>query len=84
MVTIRELLNKLKWTGKLSGYELVYISRGSPGNEEVLSLDRVTRISRDGFLFLNEDGSETYIPYHRVLEIRRKDGAVLFRRSIPH
>jgi hypothetical protein len=84
VVTIRDLLNKLKWTSGLEGHELVYVSRGSPGNEEVLDLARIINIGRDGFTFLSNDGRETYIPYHRVVEIRRRGGAVLFRRNVPH
>ncbi|MGC9180286.1 MAG: DUF504 domain-containing protein [Vulcanisaeta sp.] len=85
MVTIRDILNKLKWTNQLDNYVLIYVSRGSPNNEEGLELSRITVISRDGFMFVSRDGKETYIPYHRVVEIRRKDnGAVIFRRDVPH
>ncbi|WP_238375162.1 DUF504 domain-containing protein [Vulcanisaeta thermophila] len=84
MVTIREVLNKLKWTNQLGNYVVVYISRGSPNNEEVLDLSRVVNIGRDGFTFIGSGGRETYIPYHRVVEIRRKDGTVVFRRNVPH
>ncbi len=84
MVTIRDILNKLKWTNQLDNYVLIYVSRGSPNNEEVLELSRITVISRDGFMFVSRDGKETYIPYHRVVEIRRKDGTVIFHRDVPH
>lgn len=84
MVTIREILNKLKWTNQLNNYVLIYISRGAPGNEEVLDLSRIVSISRDGFMFVSKDGKETYIPYHRVIEIRDKDGNTIFKRNIPH
>lgn len=84
MVTIREILNKLKWTNQMGDYVLVFVSRGSPNNEEVIDLSRVVSISRDGFTYISGSGRETYIPYHRVVEIRRKDGTVIFRRNVPH
>ncbi|MFB6469855.1 MAG: DUF504 domain-containing protein [Vulcanisaeta sp. AZ3] len=84
MVTIRDILNKLKWTNQLDNHMLIYVSRGSPNNEEVIDLSRLTAISRDGFTYVGKDGRETYIPYHRVVEIRRKDGVVIFRRNVPH
>lgn len=36
MVTIREVLNKLKWTGAAGGdFEVTYVSRGGAPNDEV-------------------------------------------------
>jgi uncharacterized protein (UPF0248 family) len=84
MVTIKDVLNKLKWTDQLSNHVLVYVSRGSPNNEETIDLSRIITIGRDGFTFINNDGRETYIPYHRVVEIRNKDGTVIFHRNVPH
>jgi uncharacterized protein (UPF0248 family) len=84
MVTIREILNRLKWTNQLDNYVLVYVSRGSLNNEELIELSRIVTIGRDGFTFVSSSGRETYIPYHRVVEIRGKDGTVIFRRSRPH
>ena len=84
MATIREILNKLKWTNQIDDYVLVFISRGSPNNEEVIDLSKVISISRDGFTYISGNGKETYIPYHRVILIKRKDGTVIFRRNVPH
>lgn len=47
-------------------------------------MSRVVSISRDGFTYISSNGRETYIPYHRVVEIRHKDGTVIFRRNVPH
>ena len=84
MVTIREILNKLKWTNQINNYVVIFISRGSPNNEEVIDLSRIVSISRDGFTYISSSGRETYIPYHRVVLIKRKDGTVIFRRNVPH
>ena len=82
MVTIRDILNKLKWTNQLDKYELVYISRGEPGNIHVVDLSTITEIRRDGFKYI-ENEVEKYIPYHRVIEIRSKDGKeVLIKRNV--
>ncbi|BDR93523.1 DUF504 domain-containing protein [Vulcanisaeta souniana] len=84
MVTIRDVLNKLKWTNQINNYIVVYVSRGSPNNEEVVELSRVIMISKDGFTYISNRGRETYIPYHRVIEIRHRDGTVIFHRNVPH
>ncbi len=84
MVTIRDVLNKLKWTNQINNYVVVYVSRGSPNNEEVIELSRVITISRDGFTYMGDRGRETYIPYHRVIEIRHRDGTVIFHRDVSH
>ncbi|WP_054857094.1 DUF504 domain-containing protein [Vulcanisaeta sp. JCM 16159] len=84
MVTIREILNKLKWTNQIDNYVVIFVSRGSPNNEEIIDLSRIISISRDGFTYISNSGRETYIPYHRVVEIRHKNGTVIFRRNVPH
>ncbi|WP_243675308.1 DUF504 domain-containing protein [Vulcanisaeta distributa] len=62
MVTIREILNKLKWTNQIDNYVVIFVSRGgSPNNEEVVDLSRIISISRDGFTYINNSGRETYI-----------------------
>ncbi|WP_243681292.1 RNA repair domain-containing protein [Vulcanisaeta souniana] len=62
MVTIRDVLNKLKWTNQINNYIVVYVSRGgSPNNEEVVELSRVIMISKDGFTYIsNRVGRRTY------------------------
>ena len=84
MVTIRDILNKLKWTGRLQDYVLVYVSRGEERNEHVVDLANLVEIGKHGFSYI-ENGVVRYIPYHRVIEIRSKDGKeVLIRRNVPH
>jgi len=84
MVTIRDILNKLKWTNKLDNYELVYISRGERNNEHVVDLSTLVEVGKNGFTYL-ENGIPRYIPYHRVIEIRSKDRKeILIKRTVPH
>jgi len=84
VVTIRDILNKLKWTNRLHECELVYISRGEPNNEKVIDLSTIVEVCRNGFTYV-ENGREKYIPYHRVIEIRTKDGREVFiKRKVPH
>ncbi len=84
MVTIRDILNRLKWTNSLDRYELVYVSRGEPNNEKIIDLSTIVEVCKNGFVYV-ENGFRKYIPYHRVIEIRSKDGKeILIRRNVPH
>lgn len=75
-----ETLNKLKWTGKLGHAEIIFVSRGSPGDRRKISGKEITQLKRGYFYFKDKD-SETYIPNHRVLEIRLKGETIWKRRS---
>ncbi|MBP1448882.1 MAG: DUF504 domain-containing protein [Thermoproteus sp.] len=72
---IRSLLNKLKWTGS-SGF-VVYVNRGSPEDRAEVSIDDIAEVGSNGFT----TRSGTYIPYHRVVEVRDSANNVLMRRG---
>ncbi|MFB6489635.1 MAG: DUF504 domain-containing protein [Thermoproteus sp. AZ2] len=74
MNPIRAALNKLKWTGSTG--VVVYINRGSPGDLAEISTDEIVEIGANGFT----TARGTYIPYHRVVEVRDSKGSVLIRR----
>lgn len=80
MVTIREVLNRIKWAQGLNVHQVVIIHRGSPGDVKVIEGRSIKELFRNFFIY-EEDGVETYIPYHRVLEIRNTSGKVLFKRE---
>ena len=81
MKTIRDILNKLKWTNQLDKYVLIYLSRGEPGNVHMVDLSSLVEVGKNGFTYV-ENGVTKYIPYHRVVEIRSKDGSeILIRRQ---
>jgi uncharacterized protein (UPF0248 family) len=71
MITIAELLNKIRWD-----------KREKPEEYSILYLDRITRklnkieytdIKRidDGFMVLMRDNEETNIPLHRIRTVLR-------------
>ncbi len=74
-----QTLNKLKWTGKLGRCEVTIISRGSPGDRKKIHGDFITEVKKDHFIF-SEKSKETFIPNHRVVEIKA-DGEIIWRRS---
>ncbi|MBC7121239.1 MAG: DUF504 domain-containing protein [Candidatus Methanosuratus sp.] len=47
MTTIREMLNRIRWSdeGGLSGYGIVIVHRGAPGNRRVIRGEDVTDIA---------------------------------------
>ncbi|MEM2128100.1 MAG: RNA repair domain-containing protein [Candidatus Methanosuratincola sp.] len=82
MATIREMLNKIKWSsgGGLGGYGIVIVHRGSPGNRRVIRGEDVTDIAPRA-LICSEGGEEVVIPYHRVVALIR-DGRVVWNRRV--
>ncbi|KUO93338.1 MAG: hypothetical protein AT710_00105 [Thermocladium sp. ECH_B] len=79
VVTIREVLNKLKWTGSAHDYYVTYVSRGAPNDEVTIPASSILELLHDGFL-ISVDGRETYIPYHRVTLIQSRTGTILLDR----
>ncbi|MBI2128602.1 DUF504 domain-containing protein [Candidatus Woesearchaeota archaeon] len=82
MITIKELLNKIKWD-----------KREEPEDYSVFYLDRVlnrliempyARIKRieEGFFVIDKDNEETFIPLHRIREVRKKGKLVWQRQSL--
>ena len=76
-----EVLNKLKWKGGFEKAEIIIRHRGAPGNVLLISGNSVTEIKRHHFMYMNERGEETFIPLHRILEVRLK-GKVLWKRKV--
>lgn len=73
-----ETLNKLKWTGELAKVEIVFIHRGAENDRKTISGRNIISIKRSHFYYRDGD-RETFIPNHRVLEIRVK-GKVIWRK----
>lgn len=80
MTLARDLLNKLKWTGKLKGCEIVILHRGTPSNKRVINSEQITEIKKSNFMYKDKKGFEIFIPMHRVLEIRMR-GKVVWKRN---
>lgn len=72
MPTIRDVLNKIRWTSEdgLDDCEIVIVHRGAPGNIKVIKGIDVKDIAPRAII-CEEDGEEVVIPYHRIMAIRR-------------
>ena len=71
-------LNKLKWTHCLRKCEIVILHRGTPQNRKVIAGKQVTEIKKTYFSYVN--GKETFIPLHRVIEVR-EGRKILWKRG---
>lgn len=76
-----QTLNELKWKGSLDRCEVVFIHRGAKDNRKTISGKRITEVKKSHFYY-SDDNRETYIPNHRVLEIKL-EGTVIWRKRFP-
>jgi len=76
MPTIRDTLNKIKWTSPdgLRGIEVEIVHRGAPNDKRVIKGEEIKDVAPRAIIC-----EDVVIPYHRVLCIRR-GGEVLWRR----
>ena len=77
-----ETLNKLKWTGGLANCEIVFIHRGAKEGRKTIPGRKITDIKRSHFYYRDDD-RETFIPNHRVLEIRMEGKVIWRKRTVP-
>jgi len=79
MITIDALINKIKWDKREnpSEYSLFYIDRITQKLVEIKYAD-IKRID-EGLIVLERNGEETYIPLHRIREVR-KNVTVVWKR----
>lgn len=81
-MTIREILNKLLWNSRwrTEDYEIVFIHRGAYKNRKTITCNLIKAIQPSWFIYVDETGGETAIPFHRILEIRNvKTGESIWR-----
>lgn len=71
---IRTLLNKIKWDSQLkeNNYLVTYIHRGIPGNRKIIESKQIRNVSQSFFSY-EDNGNITYIPFHRIIEIKNKE-----------
>ncbi|MBW2968049.1 DUF504 domain-containing protein [Candidatus Woesearchaeota archaeon] len=81
MITIQELINKIKWDDREdpSEYSLSYIDRITLKLIPVKYTD-ILRVE-EGFMVLMKKGEETHIPLHRIREVRKKEVVIWQRRQ---
>lgn len=80
MFTIRETLNKIKWStkGGLSDCEIIITHRGAPGDIKTIQGRGIKDVAPRA-LIIEEDGEEIIIPFHRIRQIR-KGGLVVWQK----
>jgi uncharacterized protein (UPF0248 family) len=76
MVSIRDVLNKIKWSGDLDKVEVWYVHRGAPDDRMVVNGGSISDVGRS---FLKVGNS--LIPHHRVFRIIYH-GKVVFDRRV--
>jgi uncharacterized protein (UPF0248 family) len=79
MISIRELLNKIKYSlrEKPEDYVLFYYDRVEDKLKELKLVD-VERVE-EGFLVLVREGKEVQIPLHRIKRVK-KAGEIIWER----
>lgn len=65
-----QVLNKLKFTDRLAQAHVTFTDRGSPGDQGSFMGCDITSLAKDHLTFRNERGKETFLPLHRILEVR--------------
>lgn len=73
-----QTLNRLKWTGMLERCSVLFVHRGAPGDRKAISGRQITEIKRS-YLHYKDGRGETFIPLHRVVEIKM-DGETVWKR----
>jgi len=78
--TIRQQINKVRFSENPENYAIIYIDRDQYGNQRLssLNLTRVIGVT-EWAIFL--DDYDTVIPLHRIVEIRDKEGKLVWRRG---
>jgi uncharacterized protein (UPF0248 family) len=75
---LKETLNKIFWhpNYKREDFEVVILHRGAKENKKIIPLDDV-EIKGNYLIYF-----DTYIPLHRILEIRnKKTGEILYKKK---
>lgn len=88
---IKEIFNKILWDPRekknIEDYEITFIHRGAYQNRKTISMTMIKEVKSSAFIYLSEMGEETYIPFHRILEIKnKKTGEIVWskRKSGEH
>jgi uncharacterized protein (UPF0248 family) len=67
-----EILMRVRWDSnykKLSELKIIIRHRGAPNDEKIILGEKITKIQKDGFWYVNNLGEEVFIPAHRIIEV---------------
>ena len=81
MIPIKDLLNKIKWDKRElpEEYLVYYLDRISQKLIKINYND--IKKFEDNFIVIEKNNEETYIPMHRIKEVR-KNNVLVWKRSI--
>ncbi|MGP3667049.1 MAG: RNA repair domain-containing protein [Candidatus Bathyarchaeota archaeon] len=86
MFNLRDVLNRIRWNKKFNpdDYVITFIHRDAKSNRKTIPYRVITTIGKSWFTYKNsETDEETFIPYHRILEIRNvKTGKILWSKVL--
>ncbi|MDD5181993.1 MAG: RNA repair domain-containing protein [Candidatus Nanoarchaeia archaeon] len=57
---------------KLKDFIVVIRHRGAENDRKEIDGERITKVQKDGFFYLNRHEEKIFIPAHRILELKRK------------
>ncbi len=79
MITIKDLLNKIKWDKNLNpkDYTLYYLDRISKTLKKIRYSD-IKRIEGN-FIIIEKQGEQASIPLHRIKRVKKK-GVIVWQR----
>ena len=81
MQPIKDLLNKIKWDKRElpEEYLVYYLDRIS---QKLIKINYINiKRFEDNFIVIEKNNEETYIPMHRIKEVR-KNNVLVWKRSI--
>ncbi len=78
----KDVLNELKWhpKKKLDDIVITFIHRGAEGDQKSIFGREIKSLDNSFFSYRYKD-RETYIPYHRILEIK-DDNEILWSKKV--
>ena len=74
MASVREVLNKIRWSGDFDEVRIWFVHRGAPDDVKVIDGSSVSDVGRS-FLQVGE----SMIPHHRIFRIIYRDRVVFER-----
>ena len=76
MIPIKDFLNKIKWDESLDekDFTIYYLDNLS---KKLVAIKYTDIVKLEGtFMLIKKDNEETFIPMHRIREVREKDKVV--------
>jgi len=76
MITVKDFLNKIKWDKNLNkdDFTIYYLDNISK-KLVALSFNEIIKFEGN-FILIERDDEETFIPMHRIREVKEKDKVV--------